>query len=136
MMATILIFVFGFLSGTVVTAYLAVKKCETYDLTLVDGRVRWVKRMIFSVEKARETVPFDKDEIMAADPSDRDDVAYLDRCIVFWRNKRKQGDAMAEYYIDAYQSVRISIFGELLPAEETDAVAPGDATRGAEKIGL
>ncbi len=58
----------------------------------------------------RETVPFDKDEIKA----------YLDRCIVFWRERRQQGDAVAKYYIDTFQSVRTSIFGELLPTDRVE----------------
>jgi hypothetical protein len=44
---------------------------------------------------------------------------YLDKCIVFWRKKRKNGTdeekTMAVYYIDAYQSMRTSFFDELLP---------------------
>lgn len=49
---------------------------------------------------------------------------YLDTTIMFWRKKRDAGDEddeMAEYYkyyIDAYQSVRTSLFGELLPCQE------------------
>ena len=39
---------------------------------------------------------------------------YLDRCIIFWRKKKLNGDQKAEDYIDAYQSMRISLFGELL----------------------
>ncbi|MDF1536078.1 MAG: hypothetical protein P1S46_06180 [bacterium] len=43
-------------------------------------------------------------------------LSYLDECINFWRNKRdKEEDPMAIYYIDAFQSVRISIFGDILP---------------------
>jgi len=45
--------------------------------------------------------------------------AYLDRLIVHWRGRRENAKdddkkLMAICYIDAYQSVRISIFGELL----------------------
>ncbi len=40
---------------------------------------------------------------------------YLDNCIIFWRNKRdKENSKIALYYIDAYQSVRSSIFGKTL----------------------
>ena len=42
---------------------------------------------------------------------------YLDECIRFWRKKRDEGDSIAEYYVDAFQSVRISIFGKLLEKE-------------------
>ena len=38
---------------------------------------------------------------------------YLDRCITFWRKKRdNENSKIARYYIDAYQSCRISIFGK------------------------
>lgn len=41
---------------------------------------------------------------------------YLDKCIRFWRKKRdEENSEIAKYYIDAYQSVRISLFNELLP---------------------
>ena len=42
---------------------------------------------------------------------------YLDECIIFWRNKRDASEmdsVMSNYYIDAFQSVRVSLFGELL----------------------
>jgi len=64
------------------------------------------------------TVPF----------TEKDIKTYLDDCIVFWRNKQdnisihKNEDiraySMAEHYIDAFQSMRMSLFGELLPVEE------------------
>ena len=43
---------------------------------------------------------------------------YLDSCIIIWRDKRdnmknsKEERLMAVYYIDAYQSVRMSLFDE------------------------
>lgn len=46
---------------------------------------------------------------------------YLDECITFWRQKRDQPmneqsyTVMCTHYIDAYQSVRKSVFGEVLP---------------------
>ncbi len=41
---------------------------------------------------------------------------YLDDCIRYWRNRRdKEHDELAVYYIDAFQSVRTSLFGKLLP---------------------
>lgn len=56
-------------------------------------------------------------------PFTQEDVRkYLDKCIVFWRKKRDGGgeDAkMAEYYVDAYQSVRVSLFGETLATDAT-----------------
>lgn len=45
---------------------------------------------------------------------------YLDRNIECWRDKRddvkfsRESKNLAIHYIDAYQSVRVSIFGELL----------------------
>jgi hypothetical protein len=60
------------------------------------------------------TVPFTKGDVKS----------HLDKCIRFWRNKRDKKSAlnmkemeerdMAPFYIDAYQSVRMSLFGELL----------------------
>lgn len=53
--------------------------------------------------------------------------AYLDKAIVFWRKKRNEapgtpeGDklvVMARHYVDAYQSVRVSLFGDTLPVKE------------------
>ena len=44
---------------------------------------------------------------------------YLDDMIIFWRkerdNKYSTNKEYAKYYIDAFQSVRNSFFGELLP---------------------
>lgn len=57
-------------------------------------------------EKNMANIPFEKSEVKA----------YLDRCIVHWRNKRdKENDKQANYYIDAFQSVRETLFGETLP---------------------
>lgn len=39
---------------------------------------------------------------------------YLDKCIDYWRTQRdKKNNGIAKYYIDAFQSVRTSLFGEL-----------------------
>ena len=65
------------------------------------------------------TIPFTEEDIKG----------YLDGCIEHWRTKRdtdpSDTDAdveehlklkeMAPYYIDAFQSVRMTLFGELLP---------------------
>jgi len=40
---------------------------------------------------------------------------YLDQCIRFWR---KVDYPFARYYINAFQSVRVSLFGELLNKEK------------------
>lgn len=39
---------------------------------------------------------------------------YLDKCILHWRKKKSEGNEIALYYIDAYQSIRSSIFGVVL----------------------
>ncbi len=56
-----------------------------------------------------DTVPFDKENVKK----------YLDDCIRLWRKSKKnaasgEDELMAMCYIDAYQSVRISLFGETL----------------------
>ncbi len=56
------------------------------------------------------TVPFDQASVLA----------HLDSAIKDWRVKRDGTDnsdakTLATHYVDAYQSVRISLFGELLP---------------------
>lgn len=43
---------------------------------------------------------------------------YLDNCIRHWRKQKRDGNKTAKYYIDAYQSCRLSLFGELLPLED------------------
>ena len=51
-------------------------------------------------------IPFEEEEIKA----------YLDKAICSWRKTRdSKTDEMAVYYIDAFQSVRMTLFGELLP---------------------
>ncbi len=57
-----------------------------------------------------ETVPF----------TEKDVKHYLDACIRVWRVKRKSGDKVAINYIDAYQGVRISLFGSMLPIEKEE----------------
>lgn len=51
-----------------------------------------------------------------------DVLEYIDKCIDYWRDKKenvtfKKGESVTETmcscYIDAYQSVRTSLFGEL-----------------------
>lgn len=52
-------------------------------------------------------------------PWKREDVlCYLDNCIERWRAIRRTQSTMQEmatHYIDAFQSVRMSLFGEELP---------------------
>ena len=57
---------------------------------------------------------------------------YLDTCIRYWRKELlketdkerwegcEEGVLRARCYIDAFQSVRTTLFGELLPAEERE----------------
>jgi hypothetical protein len=75
-------------------------------------------------------IPFEEDAIRE----------YLDSAIRFWHRKRDRSKeeftiaksidestknilaeaAMAKYYIDAFQSVRMTLFGELLSVEKGD----------------
>ena len=43
---------------------------------------------------------------------------YLDNCIRHWRKQERKGDETAKYYIDAYQSTRLTLFHEILPSED------------------
>lgn len=65
--------------------------------------------------KVLSTIPFTEEAV-------RD---YLDECITLWRGhvNGEYGEdhpyrKIASYYVDAYQSVRISLFGEQLPPED------------------
>ena len=43
--------------------------------------------------------------------------SYLDKCILFWMKQKDRHvdvDSKSIYYIDAFQSVRVSLFGEML----------------------
>lgn len=55
------------------------------------------------------TVPFEPEEVKA----------FLDHAITHWRDQRDDPESqfhdIAIYYVDAFQSVRMSLFGELLP---------------------
>jgi len=56
-----------------------------------------------------DIIPFEKDAVKE----------YLDKCIKHWRIGKKitsddEDKLVAACYVDAFQSVRISIFGELL----------------------
>lgn len=44
---------------------------------------------------------------------------YLDMAIRSWRADTSSDPAMRSHYIDAFQSARVSIFGELLPEDES-----------------
>ena len=45
---------------------------------------------------------------------------YLDNCIKYWREDKRMPDERSVYYIDAYQSVRVSIFDEQLPQDSEE----------------
>lgn len=51
--------------------------------------------------------------------TNKEALEYLDNAIRYWRSvKDARGhldEDLAVYYIDAFQSVRLSLFGELLP---------------------
>ena len=52
--------------------------------------------------------------------TEKDIKDYLDRVIDSWRKARDERNSeIARYYIDAFQSVRISFFGELKDASKT-----------------
>jgi hypothetical protein len=58
-----------------------------------------------------ETIPF----------VEKDVKEYLDRAITRWRTfpgYELASKEMASHYVDAFQSVRMSLFGELLPLPE------------------
>lgn len=53
--------------------------------------------------------------------TENDVKAYLDKCIRKWRKRRDTRGAdheVAPYYIDAFQSVRTSLFGEILGSDD------------------
>lgn len=47
---------------------------------------------------------------------------HLDMCIRHWRRRRDDPNdemqSFAHYYVDAFQSARVSLFGETLPVEQ------------------
>lgn len=57
-----------------------------------------------------ETIPFTEEDVKA----------YLDTAIKNWRAKMGS-TRVAYYYVDAFQSVRISLFGEFLPPTKPEA---------------
>lgn len=59
--------------------------------------------------ETNRTIPFNKEDVKK----------YLDECIKYWRKEHLNNKEMARYYIDAFQSVRVSLFNELLSDEES-----------------
>lgn len=66
--------------------------------------------------------PEPDDETIAFEPDAVRD--WIDSCIRLWRRKRDEARTgsvedmeMAEHYVDAYQSMRTSLFGETLPID-------------------
>ncbi len=64
-----------------------------------------------TVKSHDNTVPFTEEGIKV----------YLDDAITHWRECAPTD--MRSHYVDAYQSVRVSLFGELLPIESDRAKA-------------
>lgn len=66
--------------------------------------------MTSNERRRKNLIPFEEKEIKA----------YLDRAIHLWRRRKYVDEmngsnyTMATHYIDAFQSVRMSLFGELL----------------------
>lgn len=58
--------------------------------------------------QAANTVPFTEEDVKG----------YLDDCILSWREQRKKGNLFADNYIDAFQSVRSSLFGTVLGSKK------------------
>jgi hypothetical protein len=55
---------------------------------------------------------------------------YLDEAIRSWRRRKDkansdEGMLIARCYIDAFQSVRVSVFGSTLPQETTSGLCAG-----------
>ena len=46
--------------------------------------------------------------------------AYLDAAIRYWRKQEDEDLLGKQFYVDAFQSVRVSLFDELLGDEEED----------------
>lgn len=68
-----------------------------------------------AAEEISEVIPFTKEAVKM----------LLDKCIKLWRQKRDESSeagivSSCVYYIDAYQSIRLALFGELLEEEESD----------------
>jgi hypothetical protein len=69
--------------------------------------------------KAKNKIRVNKTDIVFVNTIAR----YLDGCIIFWRAKKRSAETdedkiIASCYVDAYQSARISLLGELLPLPE------------------
>lgn len=89
---------------------------ETRDKTMEEKTKGFMKYL-----QAGYKVLFGKDKIMFIS---LDFVkGYLDRCIIKWRKnlkkaKTEEDKLIAKCNIDTFQSVRVSLLGELLPKEE------------------
>ena len=77
-------------------------------------KILFIRNSIYMRNQNKEDcVKFDEENV----------TAFLDTLILYWRKKREncvhladtQGEMIAKCYIDAYQSVRVSLFGKLLP---------------------
>ena len=64
---------------------------------------------------------------------------HIDQCIVYWRKKKinavnSEDVLVATCYVDAYQSMRTSIFNELLPPNHIDTKHTTPFEKGLEEL--
>ena len=78
----------------------AAEACESFCRAVDDFLSDWTEEE----DTTAQTVPLEREAVRE----------YLDSCIRYWRD---YPSPHARYYIDAFQSVRTSLFGETLPKE-------------------
>lgn len=98
--------------------------CNEENLVFSDEFIKIIKAGMKDAKEGRflthEEVFGEKETVPINPTSIRE---YLDKCIIYSRkqlknSKTKKDKLMAKCYIDAYQSVRVSLLGKLLPKEE------------------
>lgn len=73
------------------------------------------------IEEAQLEFPLCPETVVFTEQAIRD---HLDACIRLWRERLVRADGttvlplQAASYIDAYQSMRVALFGDILPVEE------------------
>ena len=90
---------------------------EKFDAVVPDLHYELREDLIDDARAALAAVSAEKEDDTTAQtvPLEREAVReYLDSCIRYWRD---YPSPHAQYYIDAFQSVRTSLFGETLPKE-------------------
>lgn len=91
-----------------------IKRALRYERLLTARKFFLEPGVIKGGRRKMDTVPFNKDAVKE----------YLDDCIRYWRRKGNEAEMAtpekltAICYIDAFQSVRISLFGKLLKSKE------------------